>query len=75
MRNKNRMKGIFDNMYKPDEDYEERLMKELQECIPTFRAIAKGTKIAARLAITTFILSICAVTLIISSCIKYLFFS
>ena len=75
MRNKNRMKGIFDNMYKPDEDYEERLMKELQECIPTFRAIAKGTQIAARLAITTFILSICAVTLIISSCIKYLFFS
>ena len=75
MRHNNRMKDVFDKMYKPDEDYGERLAKELQDCIPTFRAVAKGTQVAARLAITLFMLSICAVTLIISSCIKYLFFS
>ena len=68
MRYNNRMKGIFDKMYKPNEDYEERLTEGL-------RQVARGTQIAARLIILGAILFICACSLVISACIKYLFFS
>ena len=68
MRYNNRMKGIFDKMYKPNEDYEERLTEGL-------RQVARGTQIAARLIILGSILFIGACSLVISACIKYLFFS
>ena len=62
------MQGIFDKMYKPNEDYEERLTEGL-------RQVARGTQIAARLIILGAILFIGACSLVISACIKYLFFS
>ena len=68
MRYNNRMQGIFDKMYKPNEDYEERLTEGL-------RQVARGTQIAARLIILGSILFIGACSLVISACIKYLFFS
>ena len=68
MRYNNRMQGIFDKMYKPNEDYEERLAEGL-------RQVARGTQIAARLIILGSILFIGACSLVISACIKYLFFS
>ena len=68
MRYNNRMKGIFDKMYKPDEDYGERLTRELHQ-------VAKGTQLAARLIILGAVLFIGVCSLVISACIKYLFFS
>ena len=68
MRYKNRMKGIFDKMYKPDEDYGDRLTRELHKT-------AKGTQVAVRLFILSGLLFLGSCLLILSACIKYLFFS
>ena len=62
------MKGIFDQVYKPNEDYGERLSRELHQ-------VARGTQIAARLMILGATLFIGACSLVLSACIKYLFFS
>jgi hypothetical protein len=55
-------------MYKPDEDYGERLAGEL-------RRVAKGTQVAVRLFILSGVLFIASCLLVLSACIKYLFFS
>ena len=68
MRHNNRMKGIFDKMYKPDEDYGERLARELHKT-------AKGTQVALRLFILSGLLSVVSFLLILSACIKFLFFT
>jgi len=68
MRYNNRMKGIFDKMYKPNEDYGERLTRELHTA-------AKGTKIAVRLFILSGVLFLGSCLLVLSACIKYLFFN
>ena len=68
MRHNNRMKNIFDKMYKPDEDYGERLARELHKT-------AKGTQIAVRLFILSGVLFLGSCLLVLSACIKYLFFS
>jgi len=62
------MKDVFDKMYKPDEDYGERLAGEL-------RRVAKGTQVAVRLFILSGVLFIGSCLLVLSACIKYLFFS
>jgi len=61
------MKDIFDKMYNPDEDYGERLAIEL-------RKVAKAARIATRLFILGVLLLITSYSLIVSACIKYLFF-
>ena len=68
MRYNNRMKGIFDKVYKPDEDYGERLSRELHQ-------LARGTRIATRFIILGSVLFVGACSLVLSACIKYLFFS
>ena len=68
MRYNNRMKDIFDKMYEPNEDYGKRLAKEIHRT-------AKGTQIAVRLFILSGVLFIGSCLLVLSACIKYLFFS
>lgn len=65
MRHKNRMKGIFDKVYKPNEDYEDRLARDL-------RKVAKGTRIATRLIILGSLIFIGACSVVLAACIKYL---
>ena len=62
------MKDVFDKMYKPDEDYGERLGRELH-------TVAKGTSIAIRLFILSGVLFSGSCILVLSACIKYLFFN
>ncbi len=66
MRHKNRMKGIFDKVYGPNDDYEERLARD-------FRKVANGTRAVARLMILGSLIFIVACSLILAACIKYLF--
>ena len=62
------MNNIFDKTYKPDEDYGERLARELHKA-------AQGTQVALRLFILSGVLFIGSCLLVFSACIKYLFFS
>lgn len=64
----NRMKDIFDKIYEPNEDYSNRFAKEMQ-------VLAKITKTVVRLIMISFVVFIGACTLVLSSCIKYLFFN
>ena len=71
----NNEKDIFDNMQSEQENYAEKIAEDLKDCAPAFRSIIKGTQIAAKLAVATLLLTIAAISLVISSCIKYLFFN
>tara|TARA_E500000331_G_C16808745_1_gene519838 strand:- start:360 stop:566 length:207 start_codon:yes stop_codon:yes gene_type:complete len=64
----NRMQDIFDKIYESNEDYSDRFAKEIQ-------SLAKITKTVARLVVISSIMFIGACTLVLSSCIKYLFFN
>jgi len=68
MRHNNRMKDVFDKMYKPNQDCGEGLAKELHRTV-------KGTQVAVRLFILSGVMFIGSCLLVLSACIKYLFFN
>ena len=80
MRYKNRMKEVFDKMEEPDDKYAERFAEELRRELLGYQAttqnqVASTMQIAIRFVIVSAFAFFCACSLVISACIKYLFFS
>ena len=80
MRYKNRMKEVFDKMEEPNDKYAERFAEELRREFMGYQAtaqnkVASTMQIAMRFVILSSLAFFCACSLVISACIKYLFFS
>ena len=80
MRYKNRMKEVFDKMEEPDDKYAERFAEELRREFIGYQAtaqnkVASTVQIAMRFVVLSALAFFCACSLVISACIKYLFFN
>ena len=80
MRYKNRIKEVFDKMEEPNDKYAERFAEELRREFIGYQATAQNKvattmQIAMRFVILSALAFFCACSLVISACIKYLFFS
>ena len=80
MRYKNRIKEVFDKMEEPNDKYAERFAEELRRGFMGYQATAQNKvattmQIAMRFIILSALAFFCACSLVISACIKYLFFS
>ena len=80
MRYKNRIKEVFDKMEEPNDKYAERFAEELRREFMGHQATAQNKvattmQIAMRFVILSALAFFCACSLVISACIKYLFFS
>jgi len=71
----NRIKKLFDKKYISELPAYESDCKEATNKYQAERKIATETKIATRLFILSCVLFLSSILLVLSSCIKYLFFS
>ena len=74
------MKEVFDKMEEPNDKYAERFAEELRREFIGYQATAQNKvattmQIAMRFVILSALAFFCACSLVISACIKYLFFS
>tara|TARA_B100000287_G_scaffold124041_1_gene116004 strand:- start:174 stop:398 length:225 start_codon:yes stop_codon:yes gene_type:complete len=74
------MKEVFDKMEEPNDKYAERFAEELRREFMGYQATAQNKvattmQIAMRFVILSALAFFCACSLVISACIKYLFFS
>ena len=74
------MKEVFDKMEEPDDKYAERFAEELRRELLGYQAtaqneVASTMQIAIRFIILSTLAFFCACSLVISACIKFLFFT
>ena len=74
------MKEVFDKMEEPNDKYAERFAEELRREFIGYQATAQNKlastmQIAMRFVILSAFTFFCACSIVISACIKYLFFN